>query len=113
METKMIVKTRINNIKVKFINVPVEYDKVYGQTLTPKTIRKLEEFEGLIISDLHGSDIRIEVDFEKPYHAIGYDWIIPERECIKCGNSYEISDMREVYEEKYVCEECYRKENNK
>jgi len=105
---KTKTQKQFGNIKVEFINVPTEYDEEYEQIFTPETIKKLEEFERLIISDLHGSNIRIKVDFEKPYHAIGYDWIIPKKECIKCVNSYEISGMHEVSEEKYICEECYK-----
>ena len=111
--SKITIKRQFSNIKTTFINVPTEHNEIYGYTFTPETIRKLEEFERLIISDLEGSNINIEVDFEKPYHAIGYDWIIPKYKCVKCGKIYEVADMREIIisdKEEWICKECYKNE---
>ena len=107
--SKVEINRIVNNVKVKFINVPSIEDKEYGYLLEPKTIEKLENFEKLIKSDLCYNNMSIEVDYEKPYHATGYDWIPPSFKCIRCGKTYEVADMIQIIvdnKKEWVCREC-------
>lgn len=68
----------VNNTRIKFINVPIPNN--YTGTLSRETVIKLNEFEKLIKRDLALNKCNITVDFEKPYHATGYLWNLPESE---------------------------------
>jgi hypothetical protein len=70
---------KVNNVNVTFINVPFLETVVFGNMLKEETVNKLYEYERLIKSDLANNRMSITVDFEKSYHATGYDWIPPEK----------------------------------
>lgn len=101
----------VNNTKVKFINVPIPNE--YMGTLSKDTVNKLNEFEKLIASDLAWEKKNITVDFEKPYHAIGYDWIPLEVTCCNCGETFYIESTRDKItdgKEVRICLDCLENE---
>jgi len=108
---KIDLERVVNNTNVKFVNVPI--NNKYMGMLSQNTIKKLNKFEKLIASDLAWGNKNITVDFEKPYHAIGYDWIPPEVTCCKCGESFYIGSTKDIIVDggkTRICLDCLDKE---